>query len=91
MAGNFGEPLIVTDGNWMHIPVTRVYHRHYPEVRGEGRSLGEASRQLARLLTRGLDRTHGAEREEMERVIAAVRAIRPAGARAPRPPMAVSL
>lgn len=39
--------IIVARGSWKHIPLVRVYHRHYPELRGEARSLGAAIRQLA--------------------------------------------
>ena len=38
--------IIITDGSWMHIRHTRIYHRHYPEVRGEGRSLADAAGHL---------------------------------------------
>jgi hypothetical protein len=74
----------------MHIPVTRVYHRHFPEVRGEGHSLDEATGQLVRLLNRSVERTHGTAREAMERVVAEVRAGRPANAQVSRPQVAAT-
>ena len=69
--------IIITDGYWMHIRHTRIYHRRYPEVRGEGRSLADAASHLVNQLTRGLDFAHGREREAVERAVADVRAIRP--------------
>jgi hypothetical protein len=73
----------------MHIRVMQIYHRHYPEIRGEGRSLGEAARHLARRLTRHLDRAHGRKRRALERAIAAVRARYPASTQPPRGTVAV--
>ena len=60
----------------MHIRHARIYHRRYPEVRGEGRSLADAASHLMNQLTRALDFVHGREREAVERAIADVRAIR---------------
>jgi hypothetical protein len=88
MAHNLRRLIVVTNGHCMHIPVTRVYHRHYPEVRGEGRSLHEASEDLSRLLARGLDRAHGPRREAMERALDDIRALRLADTRPSRPAMA---
>lgn len=71
-----GAPIVVVDGHWMHICHTCVYHRRYPEVRGEGRSLAEASKNLANQLTRCIDFTHGREREALKRAAAEVRTFR---------------
>lgn len=68
--------IVITDGYWMHIRHTRIYHRRYPEVRGEGRSLTDAASHLVNQLTCGLDFVCGREREAVERAIADVRAIR---------------
>jgi hypothetical protein len=68
--------IVIADGYWMHIRLTRIYHRLYPEVRGEGRTLAEAAGHLMSQLTRGLDFAHGREREAAERAVADVRAIR---------------
>ncbi len=91
MAHNSGNAIVVTHGLWLHIPVIRVHHRHYPEIRGEARSLGEASRHLARQLARGLDHAHGSERAAIERALADVDAVHPGIARAARPAMAGAL
>ena len=71
-----GTSIIIIDGYWMHIRHTRIYHRRYPEVRGEGRSLTDVARHLVSQLTRGLDFVYGREREAVERAVADVRAIR---------------
>jgi hypothetical protein len=71
-----GSPIIITDGHWMHIRQVGIYHRRYPEIRGEGRSLAGAASHLMNQLTRGLDSAHGREREALERALADVRAIR---------------
>jgi hypothetical protein len=71
-----GTPIIITDGYWMHIRHVGIYHRRYPEIRGEGRSLAGAASHLMNQLTRGLDSAHGREREALERALADVRAIR---------------
>ena len=68
--------IVITDGYWMHIRHTRIYHRRYPEARGEGRTLAEATRHLVGELTRGLHFAHGREREAVERAVAEVRALR---------------
>ena len=68
--------IVIADGYWMHIRHTCIYHRRYPEARGEGRTLAEAARHLVSELTRGLDFTHGREREAVERAVAEVRALR---------------
>ena len=75
-----GSSIVIADGYWMHIRHTRIYHRRYPEARGEGRTLAEAVRRLVSELTRGLDSTHGREREAVERAVAEIRALR-----SPRP------
>jgi len=72
-----GTPIIITDGFWMHIRHTLIYHRHYPEVRGEGRSLADAASHLMNQLTRCIDHAPGREREAAERAVADVRALHP--------------
>jgi hypothetical protein len=69
------SPIIITDGHWMHIRHVGVYHRRYPEIRGEGRSLAGAASHLMNQLTRGLDSALGRERETLERALVAVRAV----------------
>lgn len=64
MAHDLFHPIIVTDGRWRHIRSVRVYHRHYPEVCGEGYSLAEAIRQLSCQLVRALDGARGTEAHE---------------------------
>jgi hypothetical protein len=76
MIHDSGASIVITDGYWMHIRHTRIYHRRYPEVRGEGRSLADAASHLVKQLTRGLDFVHGRELEAVERAIAEVRAVR---------------
>ena len=44
--------IVITDGYWMHIRHTRIYHRHYPELRGEGRTLADAASHLVDPLAR---------------------------------------
>jgi hypothetical protein len=68
--------IVIADGCWMHIRHTCIYHRRYPEARGEGRTLSEAARHLANELTRGLEFIHGREREAVERAVTEVRALR---------------
>jgi hypothetical protein len=68
--------IVITEGYWMHIPRTRIYHRRYPEARGEGRSLADAASHLVNQLTRCLDSTYGREREAVERAVADVRSLR---------------
>ncbi len=68
--------IVIADGYWMHIRHTCIYHRRYPEARGEGRTLAEAARHLVNELARVLDFTQGREREAVERAIAEVRALR---------------
>ena len=72
-----GASIIVTNGSWMHIRLTRIYHRHYPEVRGEGRSIADAAAHLVKQLANALDCAHGREREALKPTLAASRAIRP--------------
>jgi hypothetical protein len=71
-----GISIVITDGYWMHIRHTRLYHRRYPELRGEGRSLADAASHLMNQLTRCLDFAQGREREAVKRAIADVVAIR---------------
>ena len=75
MAYDAGIPITITDGYWMHTRQTRIYHRCYQEVRGEGRSLADVASHLINQLTRALDFAHGREREVVERVVADVRAL----------------
>src|SRR3954454_17916979 len=91
MAHNTGNSIVVTHGLWLHMPVVRVHHRHYPEIRGEARSLGEASKHLARQLARGLDHAHGSERAAIARAVADAVAVHPGTTRAARPAMAGTL
>jgi hypothetical protein len=79
-----GTSIVITDGYWMHLRHTRIYHRRYPEVRGEGRSLADAASNLMNQLTCCLDFVHGREREAVERAVSDVRAIRSSRPR-PRP------
>ena len=76
MSHDPGNSMVITEGYWMHIPGTRIYHRRYPEARGEGRTLAEAASHLVNQLTLGLDFVHGREREAVERAIADVRSLR---------------
>ena len=91
MAHDLTTSIVITQGFWMHIRHTRVYHRHFPEVRGEGASPGDAAAHLMNQLTHALDFTHGHRREAIERALADVRAFRPEGSRRrPRPMAATS-
>lgn len=85
MAHNPGKMIVVTDGKSFHMRVARIHHRHYPEVRGEGRSFREASRHLALKLARGLDHAHGQGRLALERAVADVAAVDGGYGRADRP------
>ena len=76
MAHESGKFIIISDGYWMHIRHARIYHRRYPEVRGEGRSLADAASHLINQLTSALDFVHGRKREAVERAIADVLTIR---------------
>src|SRR3954463_10382000 len=68
--------IVITDGHWKHIRHTRVHHRSYPELRGEGRTLADAASHLVNQLNCCLDFVHGSEREAVERAVAEVRAFR---------------
>src|ERR1700756_5010143 len=69
--------IVVADGYWMHIRHTRIHHRRYPEVRGEGRSLAAATAHLLRQLATAVDLAHGREvYEAIVQAIADVRAFR---------------
>jgi hypothetical protein len=50
-------PVIVTTGYhaFHSVHALLVYHRNFPEVRGEGGSPGDAAARLAELLSRTLD------------------------------------
>jgi hypothetical protein len=86
MAHDPGIPIIITDGNWMHIRHTRIYHRHVPEIRGEGASYADAAAHLANQLARALDFAHGyGGCEVIERALADLRAPRPARSGQPAP------
>lgn len=84
------EPIVETAACGLPFPIICVHHHRYPEVRGEGRSFGEALRQLRRLLARGLDHTHGPKRVALERALAEVRAFPTPGPRPRRPPAALT-
>lgn len=71
------DPIVITDGLCMHIPQTRIHHRDYPEVQGEGRSASDAADHLEGRLACGLDFVHGRERAALEQALADVRAARP--------------
>ena len=79
--------IVATHGLWMHIRVTRVFHRNCPEIRGEGASPGDAATHLLNQLAHALDFTHGHKREAIERAIADVRRMRSAGTRRRPQPM----
>lgn len=64
MDREINRPIIVTSGSWKHIHLVCVHHQHYPEIRGEGRSLGAAIRQLTSQLTRCLESARGPEGRE---------------------------
>ena len=71
--------IVITDGYWMHIRHTRIYHRDYPEVQGEGRSFADAATHLANQLNQAVDFVHGrSRRERLARAIADIRALRAA-------------
>ena len=90
MARILGESIVVTDGYWNHIRCTRVYHRHSPEVRGEGWSLGDATLDLARQLACALEAARGSGRHEaIERALTDVRGLRSPGRRPKQAPVAV--
>jgi hypothetical protein len=74
MRHDSGASIVITDGHWMHIRHARIYHRRYPEVRGEGRSLADAASHLADQLSCSLDSACGLERKALERAVAEVRA-----------------
>jgi len=76
MAREPNNPIVVDDGYWMHIRHTQVYHRRYPETRGEGRSPADAAGHLVNQLARALDFAVGRERDAIGRAIADVRAFR---------------
>lgn|GEM_PF-5861600 len=77
MAYELGTPNIgVADGYWMHIRHTQVCHRRYPWVRGEGRSLREATSHLLNQLARAFEFAHGRDRDAFAKAIADVRAFR---------------
>ncbi len=84
MNSNKESMIVVTDGYWNHIRHTEIYHRRFPEIRGEGRSLADAASRLITQLTRGLECVLGRERAAVEQAIAEVRAIRTT--RRSRPP-----
>ncbi|SIO65879.1 hypothetical protein SAMN05444166_7871 [Singulisphaera sp. GP187] len=79
MTLNPGNSIVITDGHWMHIRHIQIYHRHYPEIRGEGASLAEAAAHLSNQL---VDATVFAQgrggRDGIVRALAEVRALRKA-------------
>jgi hypothetical protein len=82
--------IVITHSLWMHIRHTRIYHRHYPEVRGEGASPVDAAAHLMNQLTHALDFTHGHRREAIELALANVRRLRSTGPRRRPQPMAAT-
>ncbi len=70
-----GNSIVIAEGYRMHMPQTRIYHRRYPEARGEGRSLADATSHLVNQLTRSLDFAYGPEREAVERAVADVQSL----------------
>src|SRR4051794_9453230 len=76
MAHDDNTTIIIADGSWMHIRYTGSHHRHFPEVRGEGRSIADAAAHLVNQLAMALDFAHGREREAIETALADVRAFR---------------
>lgn len=66
--------IVITYGRWRHIQCSQMYHRNYPEVRGEGATPRDAANRLLVQLTRALDFARGPEdRAELEQAIADVR------------------
>jgi hypothetical protein len=70
------DQVVVTPAGHSIVAVhTAVYHRHFPEVRGEGDSPGDAATRLSDLLARALDSAPSAwRRETIEQAIEDVRA-----------------
>ena len=81
MAHDPTTSIVIARGFWMHIRHARIHHRHFPEVRGEGGSLGEAATHLMNQLASALDFTHGPRREAIARALADVRRLRPSRSR----------
>lgn len=75
------EWLVFARAPGQQVRAIQVYHRHYPELRGEGRSADEAARHLARQLARGLEHAHGHGREALEQALATAHARQPPEAR----------
>jgi hypothetical protein len=66
--------IVITHGNWHHIQCSQVYHRNYPEIRGEGATLRAAANHLLAQLTRMLDFAHDPDdRAEIEQALADVK------------------
>lgn len=78
------EPVVASEGRWMHIRSVCVYHRHFPEVRGEGRSIAEASEHLAGQLIRCLDHVRGPKRARIKKALAELRTRCPTATRPQR-------
>ncbi len=77
MAHSPDVPITITSGSWMHIRQIQVYHRRYPEIRGEDRTRARALAHLANQLLRALDFTPGrGARGELEQALTDVQAIR---------------
>jgi len=75
MTRNTGTSIVITDGYWMHIRHTQIYHRHYPEIRGEGNTLASAAAHLSSQLADALVFAQGrGGREEIAHALAEVRA-----------------
>ncbi|WP_406696985.1 hypothetical protein V5E97_38970 [Singulisphaera sp. Ch08] len=71
--------IVITDGYWMHIRHTQIHHRHYPEIRGEGRSLADAAAHLSNQLVDAIDFAQArGRREGIALALSDVRAFRKA-------------
>lgn len=77
MARDPSRLIVITDGYWKHIRSTRVYHRHYPEIQGEGASFTDAAAHLSHQLARAIDSVHGrAKRDGIVTALADLEALR---------------
>lgn len=75
MAYILNNCIVVTHGHWLHIRYSQMYHRNYPEIRGEGPTPRDAASHLLRRLTGALDFAHcPEERAEIEQALADIKA-----------------
>lgn len=66
--------IVITHGSWHHIEYCQMYHRNYPEIRGEGATLQDAANHLMAQVTRILDSAQGPEeRAEIEQALADIK------------------